>query len=124
MEGHTGSTNPPQFWQSLADNRAIYIVRRLEGEFGVPPLRAIPYGKPGGGVYVDIRRAAFREVFNVLDTDGDGQMSEKELEPARTTLGQWFSETQLSILFNRIRRQGSVDFRAFSEECGIAWDEA
>lgn len=51
VEGHTGSTDPPGYWQALADNRAKLLVGLLEKK-GVPKGVAIPRGSPGGGAKV------------------------------------------------------------------------
>lgn len=122
MEGHTGDTDPPDFWQSLADNRGAFIVGILEAKFGVPKYRCIPYGKPGGGVIVNIRKAAFKEVFALMDTDKDGMMSLDELVPAKTALLQWFHEHQLDSLFRKFNLQDKVDVRMFCEDCDVDWE--
>lgn len=51
IEGHTGATDPPEYWQLLATNRAILIVKFLEMG-GVPQGLCKPKGCPGGGAKV------------------------------------------------------------------------
>eukprot|EP00746_Dinoflagellata_sp_MGD_P168064 gnl/MRDRNA2_/MRDRNA2_99188_c0_seq1.p1 gnl/MRDRNA2_/MRDRNA2_99188_c0~~gnl/MRDRNA2_/MRDRNA2_99188_c0_seq1.p1 ORF type:complete len:1027 (-),score=196.27 gnl/MRDRNA2_/MRDRNA2_99188_c0_seq1:83-3163(-) len=123
MEGHTGETEPPKFWQSLADNRSRFIVDIIESQFGVPKLRCIPYGKPGGGVTVNIRKAAFHEVFKAMDADKDGMMSRKEFEEVEISLGQWFNDMQLGTLRGKFDLKEKVNFKQFCEDCDVDWGE-
>eukprot|EP00397_Hematodinium_sp_SG-2012_P007332 GEMP01007376.1.p1 GENE.GEMP01007376.1~~GEMP01007376.1.p1 ORF type:complete len:935 (+),score=173.58 GEMP01007376.1:33-2837(+) len=51
IEGHTGSVDPPEYWQELADNRSMLICNLLE-ERNVPSWLVIPRGRPGGGAKV------------------------------------------------------------------------
>jgi len=118
VEGHTGDTNPPEYWQSLAMNRAKFVVDLLETKYGVPRLRALPRGAPGGGVKVVLTRATLQEVFATMDADGDGMFSRDEFEGAQVTLSQWFNEMQISDLRRLFIDKDLVDFRKFCKDCG------
>lgn len=52
IEGHTGETEPEDFWRPLSQNRANLIVELMESQLGVRPGLAIPLGCPGGGAKV------------------------------------------------------------------------
>lgn len=54
VEGHTGATDPHDYWQALADNRALLICRTLEQHGGVPSSLVKAIGVPGGGALVRI----------------------------------------------------------------------
>jgi hypothetical protein len=56
VEGHTGATDPPDYWQALAQNRAQKICEVMY-EFGCTPDQLRPKGCPGGGAYVAVRPA-------------------------------------------------------------------
>jgi len=47
VEGQCGGGNPPEFWQELADNRALLICEGLESR-GVPRDLLHPRGNPSG----------------------------------------------------------------------------
>jgi outer membrane protein OmpA-like peptidoglycan-associated protein len=53
VEGHTGNTDPPEYWTSLATNRANLICGCLVDE-GVPKDLLFPTGVAGGGSNVEI----------------------------------------------------------------------
>jgi hypothetical protein len=56
VEGHTGATDPADYWGELAQNRANKIVDILY-EFGCAPDKVKPLGCPGGGAKVIVRPA-------------------------------------------------------------------
>jgi hypothetical protein len=60
VEGHTGQTEPKDYWEELAKNRAQCITKLLEEQLQVPPGLAIPMGCPGGGAKVIVRPADTR----------------------------------------------------------------
>jgi len=60
IEGHTGGTEPHEYWQALGNNRAARIVEEIE-RCGVRDEIAIPRGVPGGGVYFHVRKATLLE---------------------------------------------------------------
>lgn len=60
VEGHTGGTNPPEYWQELADNRAKLICQTL-GRKGVKLSLIQPLGVPGGGAKVVVYPVADEE---------------------------------------------------------------
>ena len=45
VQGHTGGTTPPAYWQELAQNRAALICKELAG-LGVKPALLVPRGAP------------------------------------------------------------------------------
>lgn len=60
VEGHTGGTSPPEYWQELADNRAKLICTTLVRK-GVKPSLIQPLGVPGGGAKVVVYPAGDEE---------------------------------------------------------------
>jgi hypothetical protein len=56
VEGHTGATDPMDYWSALAQNRAQKICEVMY-EFGCTPDQLRPKGCPGGGAYVAVRPA-------------------------------------------------------------------
>lgn len=63
VEGHTGSTDPPEYWQLLAMNRAVLICQKL-AQKGVKPRLLVAMGCPGGGAKVVVVPAPEEEPGN------------------------------------------------------------
>jgi hypothetical protein len=53
VEGNTGATDPPEYWNQLALNRANLICAVLI-QYGVPRFLLTPIGKAGGGAKVRV----------------------------------------------------------------------
>jgi hypothetical protein len=57
VEGHTGQTEPAEYWGELAENRARVITDLLEQKLNVEKGLVTPMGCPGGGAKVVVRPA-------------------------------------------------------------------
>lgn len=79
VEGHTGATDPEDYWKALATNRANRICSFLSGEKGVNPGLARPVGAPGGGAKVIVRPATLEEIFPAFDPENTGKVKKEEL---------------------------------------------
>lgn len=116
LEGHTGATEPWNYWQALAKNRAILINDTMV-RFGVPDCLGIPVGCPGGGAKVIVRPAKPEDIFKSMDVDDDGYIDPEELQKAKGALGQFMPLGEIDglILCADSDEDGRINIKEFIE---------
>lgn len=121
IEGHTGATEPADYWGELALNRAKLISETMVENYGVSAMLALPRGEPGGGAKVVVRPAALKEIFQTFDLDGSGMIDSDELKKAKAALGEFLSPDQVKemILAADSNEDGQIDYAEFCTKFGF-----
>jgi hypothetical protein len=118
LEGHTGATEPYEYWSELAANRAGLLSQIMVEDYGVAKLLAIPKGCPGGGAKVIVRPATPQDIFESFDLDNSGTISADELSEAKKSLGELLSLQQVNEIMVAADADcdGELDYTEFLQK--------
>lgn len=115
IEGHTGASEPRDYWAELALNRAKLISGTMIEKYNVNAILALPRGEPGGGAKVIVRPAELSEIFQSFDLDGTGTIDSSELRQASAALGSFMSPEKVKELIREADGSGDglIDYQEF-----------